>query len=105
MLKVFNVKQIQNTGKKELQFNLYSDNEIFIAGGMKLNGNPCDQFTAYNVEDDTWRSLPRMPTERYATFSFLIDNKFYNMGNTFIFRSSPSMRKIKMHFSKRWSPG
>ena len=41
---------------------------------------PAD-FMSYDVDTNRWSSLAPMPTPRYATFSFLIDDKLYVLGN------------------------
>jgi hypothetical protein len=56
------------------------DNKVYVVGGMSIDTNPKDYFMQYDVEKDVWKSLPSMPTARYATFSFLIHNKLYVLG-------------------------
>ena len=57
-----------------------SDGKILVVGGMGLDTNPKDYLMSYDVENDRWQSLTPMPTPRYATFSFLINDKLYVLG-------------------------
>ena len=57
-----------------------TDGRVLTVGGMSIDTNPCNSFMSYNIETDKWSSLPPMPTARYATFSFLINNKLYVLG-------------------------
>lgn len=59
---------------------LGTDNKVYVVGGMSIDTNPKDHFMQYDVEKDIWKSLPSMPTARYATFSFLIRDKLYVLG-------------------------
>lgn len=60
--------------------SLFTDNKIYCVGGMGADTNPKDHFLAYDPATNLWQSFPVMPTPRYATFSFLINNKLYVLG-------------------------
>lgn len=51
-----------------------------MIGGMSIDTNPKDFLMQYDIEKDVWKSLPSMPTARYATFSFIIQDKLYVIG-------------------------
>ena len=53
---------------------------MYFVGGMSDDTNPSDMFVELDVETDQWQKMPPMPTGRYATFSFLIDDKVYVLG-------------------------
>ena len=57
-----------------------SDEKAYLIGGMGLDTNPKDQFVSYNVEINKFEKHPNMPTPRYASFSFLIDDQLYVLG-------------------------
>lgn len=59
---------------------IVADGKIYVVGGMSTEGNPRDLFMSYDVTKNKWASLLPMPTARYATFSFLIDDKMYVLG-------------------------
>ena len=59
---------------------IFSDGKIYAVGGMGLDTNPRDTLMCYDIETNLWSSLPKMPTPRYATFSFLIHDKLYVLG-------------------------
>ena len=56
------------------------DGKAYVIGGMAYDTNPRDHLMCYDVETNLWQSLPPMPTLRYATFNFLIENKLYVIG-------------------------
>ena len=47
---------------------------------MSLDTNPRDCLLCYDIELEQWKVLPSMPTARYATFSFIINDKLYVIG-------------------------
>lgn len=49
-------------------------------GGNGADTNPVDAVSSIKIEENKWKALPPMPTARYATFSFLIDDKLYVIG-------------------------
>ena len=51
---------------------------------MGLDTNPKDTLCAYDIESNTWKGLKGMPTARYATSAFLINEKLYICGKTLI---------------------
>jgi hypothetical protein len=51
---------------------------------MGLDTNPKDTLCAYDIESNTWKGLKGMPTARYATSAFLINEKLYVCGKTLI---------------------
>ena len=57
-----------------------TDNKILVMGGMSDDSNPKDHFWSYDVENDKWKALPSMPTPRYASAAFEINNKLYVIG-------------------------
>ncbi|KAK3608348.1 hypothetical protein CHS0354_030803 [Potamilus streckersoni] len=56
------------------------DGKVLAVGGMATDTNPRDYFRSFDVEANRWKALSPMPTPRYATFSFLIKDKFYVIG-------------------------
>lgn len=60
-------------------FNL-SDGKILVMGGMAASTDPKDFFMSFDITENRWQSLSPMPTPRYATFAFLIENKLYVIG-------------------------
>lgn len=56
------------------------DNKIIVCGGMGSDTNPKDTLCAYDVETNTWKQMKGMPTARYATYSFLVNEKLYVCG-------------------------
>lgn len=59
---------------------VFVDGKVIVVGGMSVDTNPKDYLMQYDVENDRWKALPSMPTARYATFSFLIGDKLYVIG-------------------------
>ena len=57
-----------------------ADDKVIVVGGMSVDTNPKDYLMQYDADRDVWKSLPTMPTPRYATFSFLIRDKLYVLG-------------------------
>lgn len=57
-----------------------SDGKIIAVGGMGTDTNPYDSLVEIDVSENKWKELPAMPTARYATFSFLIQDKLYVIG-------------------------
>jgi len=53
---------------------------MIVVGGMSIDTNPKDYLMQYDPETNQWKMLPSMPTARYATFSFLINDKLYVLG-------------------------
>ena len=53
---------------------------MLVVGGMSVDTNPKDYVMSYDLESNRWQSLPAMPTPRYATSSFLINDKLYVIG-------------------------
>ena len=49
-------------------------------GGMSDDSNPKDHLWSYDVENNKWKALPSMPTPRYASAAFEINNKLYVIG-------------------------
>jgi len=50
-------------------------------GGMSSDTNPRGTILSYDVENDTWKKYAaEMDVPRYATFSFLINEKIYTIG-------------------------
>ena len=47
---------------------------------MAEDTNPSELFVELDLETEQWQKMPPMPTPRYATFSFLIDDKVYVLG-------------------------
>lgn len=47
---------------------------------MGYDTNPKDYVLSYDLETNRWQSFASMPTPRYATFSFLIENRLYVLG-------------------------
>lgn len=60
----------------------FSDGKAIVVGGMSIDTNPKDHMMAYDLELNRWHSLPPMPTARYATSSFLINDKLYVIGKS-----------------------
>ena len=54
-------------------------------GGMATDTNPRDFFRSIDLEENKWKSLPPMPTPRYASFAFLINEKLYVIGEELCF--------------------
>ena len=48
---------------------------------MGVDTNPHDSFMMIDLEENKWKGLKPMPTARYATFSFLVNEKLYVIGN------------------------
>ena len=61
-------------------FLLFPDNKIYVIGGMSTDTNPRSHFAYYDIDKEHWKILPSMPTARYATQSFLRNNKLYVLG-------------------------
>jgi len=59
---------------------LIVDDKVLAVGGMSTDTNPKDYLMQYDADKDVWKSLASMPTARYATFSFLINDKLYVLG-------------------------
>lgn len=57
-----------------------TDGKVYAAGGMAFDTNPRDSFMSFEVEKNQWKILPSLPTPRYASFSFLMNDKFYVIG-------------------------
>ena len=55
---------------------------------MSADTSPFDLFVELDLETLKWQKMPPMPTQRYATFSFLIDDKLYVIGNIITCHSS-----------------
>ncbi|GFS23819.1 kelch domain-containing protein 8B [Elysia marginata] len=49
-------------------------------GGMSADTSPFDKFVELDLETFKWQLMPAMPTPRYATFAFLVDDKLYVIG-------------------------
>lgn len=45
-----------------------------------MDTNPKDTLCSYDVESNTWKAMKGMPTPRYATYSFLVNEKLYVCG-------------------------
>ena len=56
------------------------DDRVLVMGGMATDTNPRDFFRSIDLEENKWKSLPPMPTPRYASFVFLINEKLYVIG-------------------------
>ncbi len=65
-------------------FITFLDGKILVIGGMGLDTNPKDYLMGYDIETNLWESFPKMPTPRYATFSFLINDKLYVLGKYYM---------------------
>ena len=64
------------------------DERVLVMGGMSTDTNPQDIFSSIDLEENKWKRLPPIPTPRYATFSFLINEKLYVIGKS-VDSSSP----------------
>ena len=53
---------------------------MYIVGGMAGDTNPQCSVMKYDVEQDIWDNLPSFDVPRYATFSFLVNDKLYVIG-------------------------
>ena len=58
----------------------FADDQILVVGGNGADTNPVDSVSSIDVDENKWKGMPPMPTARYATFSFLIDDKLYVIG-------------------------
>ena len=56
------------------------DGKVIVVGGMGVDTKPKDYLLEYDAVTDKWMSLPAMPTPRYATFTFLINDNLYVIG-------------------------
>lgn len=77
---ILNVYQLKHLNLVKTYF-LITDNQILVMGGMSDDSNPKDHFWSYDVENNKWKALPSMPTPRYASAAFEIDNKLYVIGS------------------------
>ena len=68
--------------EKEIIF--VSDDRVLVMGGMATDTNPRDFFRSIDLEENKWKALPPIPTPRYATFSFLINEKLYVIGTVYM---------------------
>ena len=68
-----------------------SDDKVLAVGGMATDTNPQDYFRSIDIEENKWKALPPLPTPRYATFSFLINEKLYVIGKCFCVNPLPHM--------------
>ena len=68
----------------ESLFIIFLDNKIIVCGGMGMDTNPKDTLCAYDAESNTWKAMKGMPTPRYATYSFLVNEKLYVCGKFLI---------------------
>ena len=59
---------------------LFPDGCVIVIGGMSIDTNPKDYMMSYDLKEDRWQTLPPMPTPRYATFAFIINDKLYVIG-------------------------
>lgn len=59
---------------------ILTDNQFLVMGGMSDDSNPKDHFWSYDAESNKWKALPSMPTPRYASAAFEINNKLYVIG-------------------------
>ena len=60
--------------------SVFIENKVIVVGGMGVDTNPKDYIMEYDIEKDQWKALTPMPTARYATFSFFIEDKLYVIG-------------------------
>ena len=58
----------------------FSGEKAYFMGGMSADTSPFDKFVELDLETFKWQIMPAMPTPRYATFAFLIDDKLYVIG-------------------------
>ena len=75
---------------------------MYIAGGKDSSGNILDSFTMYNLEKNTFDSLPKM-NENRENFSLLkIDNYLYATGgNSYKKQSLRSVERYNID-TKKW---
>lgn len=66
------------TARRNLSSIAYN-NKIFVLGGIEGRADS-KKVEAYNIETDTWESLPDMPVERYSHESVLYKDKIYIIG-------------------------
>jgi hypothetical protein len=59
---------------------LFTDDKVLVMGGMGVDTNPNDSFMMIDLDENKWKGLKPMPTARYATFSFIINDKLYVIG-------------------------
>lgn len=59
----------------------HQDGKVLVIGGMGTDTNPHDYFRMIDLEENKWKELRPMLTGRYATFSFLVNEKLYVIGN------------------------
>ena len=57
-----------------------TEGKVVAVGGMGTDTNPFDSLVEIDVDENKWKELPAMPTARYATFSFLMNDKLYVIG-------------------------
>lgn len=51
-----------------------------MLGGMALDTNPRDMFVEFDIAENKWKKLAHIPTPRYASSVFLIEDKLYVLG-------------------------
>ena len=73
-------------GLTEFGAALLDENHIIIAGGYYLDANKnavtVKSSYLYNIQTDTWTSLPDMPAPRASVGAGVIGNKFYIVGGS-----------------------
>ncbi|CAH1783842.1 unnamed protein product [Owenia fusiformis] len=80
-VEAYNIKEKKWTVKEPMIEHLLGisavvkDGQVLVLGGMALDTNPRDFLLSYNIETNKWKSMPSMPTARYATFSFLLNDE------------------------------
>lgn len=57
-----------------------ADGRVFAAGGMGGDLYPQNLLQQYDLRKDVWVTLPRMPTPRYDTTTFIQGSKIYVLG-------------------------
>lgn len=62
--------------------SLFTEGKIIAAGGMGTDTNPFESLVEIDVEENKWKELSPMPTARYATSSFLMNEKLYVIGKS-----------------------
>ena len=54
--------------------------KLYVAGGKTSSGAVTNAFEVYNPSNDTWTTLPSMPTARYGAAGVVLKGLFYVIG-------------------------
>ncbi|MBN3274395.1 KLD8A protein, partial [Polyodon spathula] len=79
------------------------DGRVIAAGGMGGDLYPQSLLQQYDLRKDVWVTLPRMPTPRYDTTTFVQGSKIYVLGGRQSKRSVVAFEAFDME-SRSWAP-